>query len=92
GGGGQKALNNQSLETKNLKNTKSLDSNSKINKTLESKNPNKIQTAKIQSPKASKDLANPQSPKVLESNLKLDSKNTRESKKIQRVKNTYDST
>ena len=35
---------------------------------------------------------NPQSPKVLESNLKLDSKNTRESKKIQRVKNTYDST
>ena len=35
---------------------------------------------------------NPQSPKVLESNPKLDSKNTKESKKIQRVKNTYDST
>ena len=35
---------------------------------------------------------NPQSQKVLESNPKLDSKNTRESKKIQRVKNTYDST
>ncbi|WP_040500027.1 hypothetical protein, partial [Helicobacter pullorum] len=69
-----------------------LDSNSKTSRTLESQNPNKIQTAKIQSPKVSKDLANPQSPKVLESNLKLDSKNTRESKKIQRVKNTYDST
>ena len=87
GGGGQ-SLNNQSLETKNPKNAKGLDSKSK----LESKNPNKIQTAKIQSSKASKDLVNPQSPKVLESNLKLDSKNTRESKKIQRVKNTYDST
>ncbi|OCR16642.1 hypothetical protein [Helicobacter pullorum] len=87
GGGGAKPLNNQSLETKNPKNAKGLDSKSK----LESKNPNKIQTTKIQSSKASKDLVNPQSPKVLESNLKLDSKNTRESKKIQRVKNTYDS-
>ncbi|WP_179854359.1 beta strand repeat-containing protein, partial [Helicobacter pullorum] len=85
-------LNNQSLETKNPKSAKSLDSNSKINKALESQNPNKIQTTKIQSPKAFKDLVNPQSQKVVESNLKLDSKNTRESKKIQRVKNTYDST
>ncbi|KPH50133.1 hypothetical protein HPU229336_04340, partial [Helicobacter pullorum] len=40
--------NNQSLETKNPKNAKGLDSNSKTNKALESKNPNKIQTAKIQ--------------------------------------------
>ncbi|WP_166666934.1 beta strand repeat-containing protein, partial [Helicobacter pullorum] len=91
GGGGAKPLNNQSLETKNPKNTKSLDSKSKTNKALESQNPNKIQTTKIQSSKASKDLVNPQSQKVVESNPKLDSKNTRESKKIQRVKNTCDS-
>ena len=43
GGGGAKPLNNQSLETKNPKNAKGLDSKSK----LESKNPNKIQTTKI---------------------------------------------
>ncbi|WP_196332233.1 hypothetical protein, partial [Helicobacter pullorum] len=92
GGGGQKPLNSQSLETKNPKNTKNLESKSKTNKALEYQNPNKIQTTKIQSPKAFKDLVNPQSPKVLESNPKLDSKNTKESKKIQRVKNTYDST
>ncbi|WP_279145401.1 beta strand repeat-containing protein, partial [Helicobacter pullorum] len=99
GGGGQKPLNNQSLETKNPKNTKSLDSKSKTNKALESKNPNKIQTAKIQSPKVSKDLVNPQSQKVAESNLKLDSKTRQKSNKesesklpkIQRVKNTRDS-
>ena len=48
GGGGQKPLNNQSLETKNPKNAKGLDSKSK----LESKNPNKIQTAKIKDFKA----------------------------------------
>ncbi|WP_278824482.1 beta strand repeat-containing protein, partial [Helicobacter pullorum] len=73
-----------------------MDSKSK----LQSKNPNKIQTAKIQSPKVSKDLVNPQSPKVVESNLKLDSKTRQKSNKeseskqpkIQRVKNTYDST
>ncbi|WP_279145405.1 beta strand repeat-containing protein, partial [Helicobacter pullorum] len=73
-----------------------LDSKSK----LESKNPNKIQTIKIQSPKASKDLVNLESSKVLESNLKLDSKTRQKSNKeseskppkIQRVKNTYDST
>ncbi|STQ87246.1 hypothetical protein [Helicobacter pullorum] len=72
-----------------------MDSKSK----LESKNPNKIQTAKIQSPKASKDLVNLESSKVLESNLKLDSKTRQKSNKeseskppkIQRVKNTCDS-
>ena len=94
GGGGAKPLNSQSLETKNPKNTKSLDSNSKTNKALESQNPNKIQSSKV-----SKDLVNPQSPKVVESNLKLDSttcqKSNKESEsklpKIQRVKNTRDS-
>ncbi|WP_218837228.1 hypothetical protein, partial [Helicobacter pullorum] len=55
GGGGAKPLNNQSLETKNPKNAKGLDSKSK----LESKNPNKIQTTKIQDSKIQ-----------LESNLK----------------------
>ncbi|WP_158654106.1 beta strand repeat-containing protein, partial [Helicobacter pullorum] len=99
GGGGQKALNNQSLKTKNTKNAKSLDSNSKTNKDLESQNSNKIQTTKIQSPKVSKDLVNLESSKVLESNLKLDSKTHQKSNKesesklpkIQRVKNTRDS-
>ncbi|WP_196332205.1 hypothetical protein, partial [Helicobacter pullorum] len=96
GGGGQKPLNNQSLETKEILKSKIQDSKIQLesnspklkdsNSKLESKNPNKIQ-----SPKVSKDLVNPQSQKVLESNPKLDSKNTRESKKIQRVKNTYDS-
>ncbi|WP_278824315.1 hypothetical protein, partial [Helicobacter pullorum] len=43
-----------------------MDSKSK----LESKNPNKIQTAKIQSPKASKDLVNLESQRVVESNPK----------------------
>ncbi|WP_144049320.1 beta strand repeat-containing protein, partial [Helicobacter pullorum] len=102
GGGGQKPLNSQSLETKEILRSKIQDSKIQLesnspklkdsNSKLESKNPNKIQTTKIQSSKASKDLVNPQSPKVVESNPKLDSKNTRESKKIQRVKNTYDST
>ncbi|WP_179858666.1 beta strand repeat-containing protein, partial [Helicobacter pullorum] len=86
---GQKPLNNQSLETKNPKNTKSLDSNSKINKTLESKNPNKIQTTKIQDSKIQlesnpKDFAKLESQKI--SKIEL------ESKKIQRAKSTLDFT
>ena len=85
GGGGAKPLNNQSLETKNPKNAKGLDSKSK----LESKNPNKIQTAKIQDSKIQlesnpKDLAKLESQKI--SKIEL------ESKKIQRAKSTLDST
>ncbi|WP_040499699.1 beta strand repeat-containing protein, partial [Helicobacter pullorum] len=81
--------NNQSLETKNPKNTKSLDSNPKTNKALESQNPNKIQTAKIQDSKIQlesnpKDLAKLESQKI--SKIEL------ESKKIQRVRSTLDST
>ena len=101
GGGGPKPLNNQSQETKEILKSKIQDSKIQLESNspklkdsdskLESKNPNKIQTAKIQSPKASKDLVNPQSPKVVESSPKLDSKNTRESKRIQRVKNTSNS-
>ncbi|WP_179856033.1 beta strand repeat-containing protein, partial [Helicobacter pullorum] len=93
----QKPLNSQSLETKEILKSKIQDSKIQLESNspklkdsdskLESKNPNKIQ-----SPKASKDLVNPQSQKVVESSPKLDSKNTRESKKIQRVKNTCDST
>ena len=67
GGGGQKPLNNQSLETKNPKNTKSLDTNSKTNKALESKNPNKIQTTKIQDSKIQLE-SNPKDFAKLESN------------------------
>ncbi|WP_158653954.1 beta strand repeat-containing protein, partial [Helicobacter pullorum] len=75
----------QSLETKNPKNAKGLDSKSK----LESKNPNKIQTAKIQDSKIQlesnpKDLAKLKSQKI--SKIEL------ESKKIQRAKSTLDST
>ncbi|WP_179854447.1 beta strand repeat-containing protein, partial [Helicobacter pullorum] len=89
----QKPLNNQSLETKNPKNAKGLDSKSK----LESKNPNKIQTAKIQDSKASKDSIKLESnsPKLkdskvsktskdsmkLESSPKLDSKTSQKSNK-----------
>ena len=61
GGGGQKPLNNQPLE--NPKNTKGLDSKSK----LESKNPNKIQTAKIQDSKIQLE-SNPKDLAKLESN------------------------
>ncbi|WP_179854225.1 beta strand repeat-containing protein, partial [Helicobacter pullorum] len=86
---GQKPLNNQSLETKNPKNTKSLDSKSKTNKTLESQNPNKIQTTKIQDSKIQlesnpKDFAKLESQKI--SKIEL------ESKKIQRAKSTLDFT
>ena len=65
GGGGQKALNNQSLGTKeNPKSSKSLDS--------KSKNPNKIQTTKIQDSKIQlesnpKDLAKLESQKISKS-------------------------
>ncbi|WP_143421800.1 S-layer family protein, partial [Helicobacter pullorum] len=74
GGGGAKPLNNQSLETKNPKNAKGLDSKSK----LESKNPNKIQTAKIQDSKASKDLAKLESnsPKLKDSKVSKTSKDS----------------
>ena len=58
GGGGQKPLNNQSLETKEILKSKIQDSKIQLesnspklkdsNSKLESKNPNKIQTAKIQ--------------------------------------------
>ncbi|KAB0574038.1 hypothetical protein F7P74_08365, partial [Helicobacter pullorum NCTC 12824] len=91
GGGGQKPLNNQSLETKEILKSKIQDSKIQLESNspklkdsdskLESKNPNKIQ-----SPKASKNLVNPQSLKVLESNLKLDSKTRQKSKESSKVK------
>ncbi|WP_218837224.1 hypothetical protein, partial [Helicobacter pullorum] len=68
-----------------------MDSKSKTNEALESKNPNKIQTTKIQDSKTSKDLMK------LESSPKLDSKTSQKSNskskspKIQRAKNTCDS-
>ncbi|WP_179854427.1 beta strand repeat-containing protein, partial [Helicobacter pullorum] len=67
-------LNNQSLETKNPKNAKGLDSKSK----LESKNPNKIQTAKIQDSKASKDSIKLESnsPKLKDSKVSKTSKDS----------------
>ncbi|WP_179853617.1 beta strand repeat-containing protein, partial [Helicobacter pullorum] len=77
--GGAKPLNNQSLETKNPKNAKGLDSKSK----LESKNPNKIQTAKIQDSKIQlesnpKDLAKLESnsPKLKDSKVSKTSKDS----------------
>ncbi|WP_179853620.1 hypothetical protein, partial [Helicobacter pullorum] len=77
GGGGQKPLNNQSLE--NPKNAKGLDSKSK----LESKNPNKIQTTKIQDSKIQlesnpKDLAKLESnsPKLKDSKVSKTSKDS----------------
>ncbi|WP_179854166.1 beta strand repeat-containing protein, partial [Helicobacter pullorum] len=79
GGGGQKPLNNQSLETKNPKNAKGLDSKSKS----ESKNPNKIQTTKIQDSKTQlesnpKDLAKLESnsPKLKDSKVSKTSKDS----------------
>ncbi|WP_166666948.1 beta strand repeat-containing protein, partial [Helicobacter pullorum] len=81
GGGGQKPLNNQSLE--NPKNAKGLDSKSKTNEALESKNPNKIQTTKIQDSKIQlesnpKDLAKLESnsPKLKDSKVSKTSKDS----------------
>ena len=57
GGGGQKPLNSQSLETKNPKNAKGLDSKSKTNKALESQKISKIEleSKKIQRAKSTLD-------------------------------------